>query len=118
VPTDRTAITLADLVRRAAAIVDPAAEDLAVAELTARHEDDDEPVRGILDELEERLGWGVDEEPPVVVAQALVLYLAHRLDEVGDDDEALLRLAARAEFSAEPPDGVREWLAERGIELD
>jgi hypothetical protein len=116
-PTDRSLITLSDLTRRAAAIVDPAGDDPAVVELLTRFEDDDEPVRGILDQLEERLEWGADEDPPVVMAQALVLYLAHRLDEVDDDDEKLLRLAARSEFDGRPPEPVAAWLAERGVEL-
>jgi hypothetical protein len=115
-PTDRSLITLSDLVRRAAAIVDPDANDPAVAELVLRHDDDDEPVRGILDELEERLAWGADEDPPVVMAQALVLYLGHRLDEIDDDPDELLRLAARAELSGRPPEPVAAWLAEQGVE--
>jgi hypothetical protein len=110
-PADSTLISLADLVRRAAAIVDPDSEDPAVAELVARHDDADEPVRGILDSLEERLGWGVDEDPAVVMAQAVVLYLAHRLDELEAPPEQILQLAARSEFDGDPPPAVREWLA-------
>jgi hypothetical protein len=116
-PTDRTLITVSDLVRRAAAIVDPQGDDPAVVELTQSHDDDDEPVRGVLDQLEERLAWGADEDPPVVMAQALVLYLAHRLDEVDDDPEDLLRLAARDEFDGSPPEAVVAWLSERGVAL-
>jgi hypothetical protein len=116
-PTDRQLISLADLVRRAGAIVDPTGDDAAVAELVARHEDADEPVRGILDGLEERLLWGADEDPPIVMAQALILYLAHRLDEVDADPEELLRLAARSELDGSPPASIRTWLAERGVDL-
>jgi hypothetical protein len=112
-PTDRTLITVSDLVRRAAAIVDPQGEDPAVVELVTRFEDDDEPVRGVLDQLEERLAWGADEDPPIVMAQALVLYLAHRLEEIDDDPEELLRLAARAEFDGSPPEPVAAWLEGR-----
>ena len=114
--TDRTLITVSDLVRRATAIVDPEGADPAVVEFATRHDDDDEPVRGVLDELEERLAWGVDEDAPVVMAQALVLYLGHRLDEYEDDPDDLLRLAARAEFDGSPPDAVAVWLADHGIE--
>ena len=116
-PTDRQLITLSDLVRHAGAIVDPTGKDAAVEELVARHEDADEPVRGQLDGLEERLLWGADEDPPIVMAQALVLYLAHRLDEVDDDSQELLKLAARAELSHPPPEPIRAWLAERGVDL-
>jgi hypothetical protein len=116
-PTDRQLISLADLVRRAGAIVDPTGEDAAVKELVTRHEDADEPVRGILDGLEERLLWGADEDPPVVMTQAIVLYLAHRLDEFDEEPHELLRLAARSELGGSPPDPVRAWLAERGVAL-
>jgi hypothetical protein len=116
-PTDRSLITVSDLVREATAIVDPEGRDPAVVELLERFGDDDEPVRGVLDSLEERLAWGADEDPPIVMAQALVLYLGHRLDEIDNDEEDLLRLAARAEFDGNPPENVTAWLSERGVEL-
>src|SRR5215208_7686240 len=116
-PTDRTVITLSELVRRATAIVDADGVDDAVTAFAARYEDDDVPVRGVLDGLEERVAWGADEDPPVVMAQAVVLYLAHRLDEVGDDPDEILRLAARSEFDGRPPAPVEEWLARNGIEV-
>ena len=116
-PTDPNTTSVSDLVREATAIVDPNGRDPAVVELATRFGDADEPVRGVLDSLEERLAWGADEDPPVVMAQALVLYLAHRLDEMDDDEEDLLRLAARAEFDGQPPEGVTTWLSERGVEL-
>ena len=115
-PTDRTTITLSVLVRRAGAIVDVDGLDDAVAAFVQRHEDDDEPVRGILDGLEERIAWGADEEPSVAMAQAVVLYLAHRLDEVDDEPDEILALAARSEFDGDPPDRVAQWLAANGIE--
>ena len=114
--TDRTLITLSDLARRAGAIVDVDGLDDAVADFVRRHEDDDVPVRGILDGLEERIAWGADDDPPVVMAQAVVLYLAHRLDEVDDDPDEILALAARSEFDGAPPEPVAQWLAANGIE--
>jgi hypothetical protein len=116
-PSDRRLITLSDLVRRASAIVDADGVDDAVTNFVARHEDDDEPVRAIVDGLEERIAWGVDEDPSVVMAQALVLYLAHRLDELEDDPDELLRLAARAEFDSRPPESLSAWLESNGIQL-
>jgi hypothetical protein len=116
-PTDRTLISLGDLVRHAQAIVDPQGDDAAVTEFVTRHEDADEPVRGQLDGLDERLLWGADEDPPIVMAQALVLYLAHRLDEVDQAPGELLRLAARAELDSPPPAPIAAWLAERGVQL-
>jgi hypothetical protein len=114
--TNGTTITLSELVRRAAAIVDADGVDDAVTEFALRHEDDDIPVRGVLDGLEERIAWGADEDPSVVMAQAVTLYLAHRLDEVDDDDDEILRLAARSEFDGKPPEPVRSWLERNGIE--
>src|SRR3954449_7679003 len=105
-PTDRDLMTLSDLVRRAAAIVDPPGDDPAVEEFAVRFEDDDRPVRGVLDGLEERVMWGVGEDAPIVMAQAVPLYLAHKLDEVDDPPENILRLAARAEFDGRPPANV------------
>src|ERR687895_1088638 len=112
---DRTLITLSDLGRRAGAIVDVDGLDDAVSAFVQRYEDDDVPVRGILDGLEERIAWGADEDAPVVMAQAVVLYLAHRLDEVEDDPDEILALAARSEFDGQPPDRVAQWLAANGI---
>src|SRR5215218_4123564 len=105
-PTDIQLLSLADLVRRAAAIVDPRGEDPAVEEFA---------VRRMLDGLEERLLWGADEDAPIVMAQAVTLYLAHRLDEVDNTPENILRHAARAEFDGNPPDNVRAWLADQGV---
>jgi hypothetical protein len=116
-PIDRDTITLSELVRRAAAIVDPPGEDPAVEEFAVRFEDADEPVRSELDGLEERILWGVDEDAPIVMAQALTLYLAHRLDELEDTPEHLLRLAARSEFNGHPPENVKAWLDDQGVEL-
>jgi hypothetical protein len=115
--TDRTTITLSDLVRRATAIVDADGADDAVTNFATRHEDDDIPVRGVLDGLEERLNFGVDEDPSVVMAQAVTLYLAHRIDAVDDDPDEVLRLAARSEFDGKPPEPVEAWLERNGIAL-
>ena len=107
-------ITLAELVRRAVGIVDPADEDGVVGDFEVRFEDADEPVTAI-ENLEERIGFGADEDPAVVVAQAVVLYLAHRRDELDEDDDTILSLAVRSEFDANPPQSVTDWLADRGV---
>ncbi len=116
-PTDRDLISLADLVRRAAAIVDPPGQDPAVEEFAVRFEDADQPVRGLLDSLEERVMWGVDQDAPIVMAQAVTIYLAHRLDEIDNTPEHILAHAAKAEFDGTPPDNVRAWLADQGVSL-
>jgi arginine utilization protein RocB len=109
-------LTLSDLVRRAAEIVDPDDEDGVVGDFEQRFEDADEPVTSF-ETLEERIGFGADEDPAVVMAQAVVLYLAHRRDEVSDDDGDILSLAARAEFDGNPPQSVQDWLADRGVRV-
>jgi hypothetical protein len=114
---DRSTITLAELVRRATTIVDTDGVDDAVTSFATRHEDDDVPVRGVLETLEERIAWGADEDPPVMMAQAVVLYLAHRLDEVDGDPDEILALAARSEFDGNPPEPVAAWLERNGIEV-
>src|SRR5215207_3885204 len=116
--TDRSLITLSDLVRRAVAIVDPPGRDPAVEEFAVRYEDADEPVRGILDSLEERVMWGVDQDAPIVMAQAVTLYLAHRLEDLDNTPEHILLHAARAEFDGAPPEAVSAWLADQGVSLN
>ena len=111
-------ITLAELVRRAAAIVDPPGEDAAVEEFAVRFEDADQPVRGQLDGLQERVLWGADDDAPIVMAQAVTLYLAHRLDDFENTPEHILLHAARAEFDGRPPENVKAWLADQGVTMN
>src|ERR671917_2113894 len=94
-------VHLSELVRRACGIVDPDDEDGVVGEFELRFEDADEPITGI-DNLEERIAFGADEDPAVILAQAVVLYLAHRRDEVDDDDDEIIRLALDSEFNGNP----------------
>jgi hypothetical protein len=122
VPTEPRPVSLADVVRRAVEICDPEDTDADLGDLLVRFEDADEPVRSI-GNLEERLAdaeGDVDPElrnPAVSMAIATVLYLAHRRDEMDDDPDDILRLAARAEWKGHPPRVVADWLAERGIEV-
>jgi hypothetical protein len=111
-------ITLAEVVRRAAAIVDPPGEDAAVEEFAVRFEDADQPVRGQLDGLQERILWGADEDAPIVMAQAVTLYLAHRLGDFENTPEHILLHAARAEFDGHPPEHVKAWLADQGVSVN
>jgi hypothetical protein len=115
--TEPDLITLAELVRRAAAIVDPPGDDAAVEEYAVRYEDADQPVRTMLDGLEERILWGADEDAPIVMAQAVTLYLAHRPEDVENTPEHILLHAARSEFDGRPPDNVKSWLADQGVNV-
>lgn len=115
-------LTLSAVVRRAAEVVDPEGDDSAVGALEQHFEDADEPITAI-DTLELRLATAAEEvdvdveDPAVSMAVATVLYLAHRRDELDAPADDVLRLAARAEWKADPPDAVASWLAQRGVEV-
>jgi hypothetical protein len=122
VPTEPRPISLFDIAKRAVDVSDPAGTDGRLGDLLAQFEDADEPVVAIQN-LEERVAIAVEgveydiEDPAVSMAAATILYLAHRRDELDGDPDAILRLAARAEWQGDPPESVRDWLAERGIEV-
>ena len=122
-PTNPDPVTLSQVARRAAEVVDPADEDPDVADLLATFEDADEPIAGVLDGLEERVAEAVgrvdaDETLPAVqMMGAVITYLGHRRDEVSDVDADILRLAARAEYDDHPPEIIEEWLADQGVSL-
>jgi hypothetical protein len=122
VPTEPQPVTLFEIVKRAVEIADPDDTDPRLGELLEQFEDADEPVTAIQN-LEERLAIaqeGADvelDDPAVAVASAVILYLAHRRDELGGEPEKILRLAARAEWQGDPPETVVEWLEDRGVSL-
>src|SRR5947209_19592041 len=113
-PTEPQPLTVFDVAKRAVDICDPSGTDAVLGDLLLQFEDADEPVTAVQN-IEERIALaqeGVDvelEDPSVVVASAVMLYLAFRRDEVDDDDEKVLRLAARAEWKGEPPEVVVQW---------
>jgi hypothetical protein len=119
-PTEPDPITLSEIARRATEIVDPNGADDDVVRLFTQLEDEDAPITAVQN-LEERLARaeeGADIEgdnPAVAMAVALILYLAHRRDELEDDPDTILRLAARAEWKGQPPSPVLNWLDERGV---
>jgi hypothetical protein len=120
VPTEPRPISLFDIVKRAVDICDPDDSDERLGRLLEQFEDDDEPVTGI-ENLEERVAIAVEgvdveiEDPAVSMATAVIIYLAHRRDELHDDPDKVLRMAARAEYKGDPPEQVVEWLADRGV---
>src|SRR3954466_2182362 len=99
-PTEPTPLILSDLVRRAAAIVDPPGEDPSVEEFAVRYEDADEPVRGELDGLEGRVRGGAGGAARIVRAQGVTLCLAPRRDDFDNTPDHILLHAARAEFDS------------------
>ena len=121
-PTEPAPVTLFEVAKRAIEISDPTDADPRLGALLEQFEDADEPVTAIQN-LEERVaiaveGVDVDIDDPVVsMAAATILYLAHRRDELHDHPSKILRLAARAEWRGDPPESVRDWLADRGVEV-
>ena len=85
--------TLFEVVHRGVEVADPSGQ-FGVADLLAPVEDADEPVSGHPD-IEEELAE-----------------LKGRID-----PQDLLRLAARAEYNGNPPEHVRAWLQEQGVEV-
>jgi hypothetical protein len=112
-------VSLFDVVKRAADIVDPDDEDAAVGEFERAFEDDDEPVAGL--DVEERVAEVLSQLDPAVnngslsMAGALTVYLSFRRDELHAHPEELIRLAVRAEWDGEPPAAVTDWLDERNL---
>jgi hypothetical protein len=113
--------SLFDVVRRAVEVTDPSGE-FGVGDLLQYVEDSDEPVTAHAD-IEEDLAEikgrvdPQDEDPPVMLAIAVATYLAFRRDEIDDDPGDILRLAIRAEYDGNPPDNVRAWLEQQGVEV-
>jgi hypothetical protein len=121
-PMEPQPISLFEVAKRAVEISDPNDSDERLDRLLLQFEDADEPVAGI-ENLEERVAIAVEgvdveiDDPAVSMAAATILYLARRRDELHDEPHKILRLAARAEWKGHPPEAVRDWLAERGVEV-
>jgi hypothetical protein len=114
--------TLFAIVHRAAEVCDPEGAEEGASELIRRFEDRDEPVGDALEaeqEIAEAKGAidPQDEDPVAMMTAAVATYLAYRRDELDDDREDLLVLAARAEFDGKPPEPVAGWLAGQGLEV-
>ena len=112
--------SVAEVVRRAAAVCDPDGDDELVTDFLLAYEDSDEPVSSLDErdraffETAERL-QGAMPGAALQMAAAVATYLAFRRDELGDDDDDLLRLAARAEYGDDPPREIADWLRDVGI---
>jgi len=121
-PTQPEPVTLAQLVHRAAEITDPEGADDDVVELQRRFEDADWPVSGIVDSIEQRMAEAAgaldpqEDSPGLQMAAAVTVYLAHRRDEVDEEPDHVLRMAARAEYDGHPPEPVAQWLQSAGID--
>ena len=112
--------SFADVVHRAAELCDPSGEHPAVWELVSRLEDRDEPVTAVADIAAELAETTPRVEPAVTdpvleMTAAVAVYLAHRRDQMAGKREDVLRLAARAEYDAEPPPEIVAWLDAVGV---
>jgi hypothetical protein len=118
----RETATLFAIVHRAVEVCDPEGSEEGATELLRRFEDRDDPV-GAAAEAEQEIAEAKgaidpqDEDPVAMMTAAVATYLAYRRDELEDDREDLLLLAARAEFDGRPPEPVAGWLASQGIEV-
>jgi hypothetical protein len=114
--------TLFTIVHRAAEVCDPEGVEEGASELLRRFEDRDEPIGDAAaaeQEIAEAKGAidPQDEDPVAMMTAAVATYLAFRRDELDDDREDLLVLAARAEFDGKPPEPAAGWLAAQGLEV-
>lgn len=120
-PTEPQPITMAQVVHRAVEVCEDSTST-SLDELLERFEDDDEPIAAIED-VQERLDEALgppdfdEDDGALSMARAVIVYLAHRRDELDADAAELLRLAARAEFGAHPPEPAARWLAEQGVTI-
>jgi hypothetical protein len=118
-PTEPRPPTLAQVVRRAVEVCDDSSSK-GLGELLERFEGADQPITAI-DDVEQRLNVAIgppeldEDDAALAMARALVVYLAHRRDELGEDPVELLVLASRAEFGPHPPEHVARWLELQGI---
>jgi len=114
--------TVAQVVHRAVASCDPDGDDELIADFLLAYEDRDEPVTALDErdrsffETAERL-QGTLPGAGVEMIAAVATYLAFRRDEIGGDDDDLLRLAARAEYGDHPPAEITAWLLDAGISV-
>jgi hypothetical protein len=120
-PTEPSPVTVSEVVQRAVETCESATSE-SLDELLAKFEDDDRPITAVED-VEEMLNMALgppefdDLDADVSMARAVILYLAHRRDELDGNRVELLRLAARAEFDGQPPEHVQAWLREQGVSL-
>jgi hypothetical protein len=113
--------TLFSIVHRAAEVTDPDGHEDGATGLLERFEDRDEPVAepGLVEQQIAEAKGAIDpqdEDPVAVMTAAVATYLAYKRTELDRDREALLALAARAEFDGKPPEPVASWLAAQGVE--
>ncbi|MDQ3631505.1 MAG: hypothetical protein M3417_09635 [Actinomycetota bacterium] len=120
--TEPAPVTISDAVHRAVRVLDPSGTDQNLGELLERFEDDDQPI-GVAAEAAQRIAEGLGaldpqaEDPAIQLAGAVATYLCYRRDEITENGNALVVLAVRAEYDGTPPEPMRSWLADAGVEV-
>jgi hypothetical protein len=117
-PTEPEPVSVAEVVHKA---VEACGEGEGLDALLARFEDADSPIAAVED-IDEFVAEAVgriaaDPGPELQMAGAIIVYLAHRRDQLDDDPLELLQLAARAEYQGHPPPDVAQWLEAQGIAI-
>jgi hypothetical protein len=121
-PGNRETIpTISEVVREAAAIVDPDGSDDAITAFFESFEDDDRPttaaedLRGVLVTTAE----GIDPEgdDPAALAAAAAAFWLSTNPAQADNGDHVLREGVRLAFEGNPPEPLSEWLASRGIDF-
>ncbi len=120
--TEPAPLTIFDAVHTAVRVLDPTGTDQNLGELLERFEDADEPV-GVAAESAQKLDEGIGaldpqaEDATIQLAGAVARYLCFRRDEASAEGHRLLALAVRAEYGGTPPEPMRGWLEEAGVEV-
>ncbi|MGN6215511.1 MAG: hypothetical protein ACTHN7_00915 [Solirubrobacterales bacterium] len=112
--------TISEVVREAAAIVDPEGAHTAVTGFFESFEDDDRPATAAEDLQGELLSTaqGIDPEgddPAALAAAAAAIWLATNPGQA-DNGDHVLREGTRLVFEGDPPEPLAAWLAARGID--
>ena len=113
--------TVSEVVREAAAIVDPDGSDGAITAFFTSFEDDDRPATAAEDLQGELFSTvqGVDPEgddPGALAAAAAAFWLATNPSQA-DNGDHVLREGVRLAFEGNPPEPLAEWLGSRGIDF-
>jgi hypothetical protein len=121
VPESIETLTVSDVVRRAVALVERAGGDDIAPELLIAYEDDDRAAvglgAGLWDELRSTAeGLDLEGDSGAVDVAAAVAYFLASQPEGGTDDAATIREAGRVAWHGDPPEDVRAWLVDHGLD--